>query len=62
MKQTINSIYHAAGGILIALGFIACIEMAGDSDLGMELSQVIRCGVCGILMMATGLFLTRWKV
>lgn len=62
MKQTLNQIYHGIGYLLFCIGFIICLGMAGNSDLGMELSQVMRYSICGVLMMVCGGFLAWWRV
>lgn len=62
MKQMFNTIYHGIGCLLLCIGLIICLGMAGNSDLGMPLSMVMRYSVCGLLIMSFGLFLTRWKV
>lgn len=60
--KTINTIYHSIGFLLICVGWIIIIGMAGNSDLGMALSLVMRYSICGLLMMGCGVFLTRWRV
>lgn len=62
MKMMINTIYHGTGHMLLCIGFIICLGMAGNSDLGMALDLVMRYMVCGLLLMGFGLVLTRWKV
>lgn len=62
MKQTINQIYHGIGYLLFCIGFIICLGMAGNSDLGMALSMVMRYSICGMLLMGFGFLLTRWRV
>lgn len=62
MKHFINTAYHGIGCLLLCIGLIICLGMAGNSDLGMPLSMVMRYSVCGLLIMVFGLFLTRWKV
>ena len=62
MKRTLNTIYHSIGFLLICVGWIIVIGMAGNSDLGMDLSLVMRYSICGLLMMGYGVFLTRWRV
>ena len=62
MKQTLNQIYHGIGYLLFLIGFIICLGMAGNADLGMDVSLVLRYSICGLLMMGCGLFLTRWQV
>ena len=60
--KTLNTIYHSIGFLLICVGWIIVIGMAGNSDLGMDLSLVMRYSICGLLMMGYGVFLTRWRV
>lgn len=62
MKQTLNQIYHGIGYLLICIGWIVIIGMAGNSDLGMALNLVMRYSICGLLMMGCGVFLSRWHV
>lgn len=62
MKQTLNTFYHGVGYLLFCIGFIICLGMAGNSDLGMALNLVMRYSICGLLMMGCGVFLTRWHV
>jgi hypothetical protein len=60
--KTLNTIYHSIGYLLVCIGWIICLGVAGNSDLGMDLSLVMRYAMCGMAMMLIGFFLTRWRV
>ncbi len=62
MKQTINTIYHGLGYLMICIGFIIIIGAGGNSDLGMELSMVGRYGISGLLTLLCGALLVWWRV
>ena len=62
MKRTLNTIYHGIGYLLICVGFIMCVGAGGNSDLGMEISMVVRYGLSGLATALTGLFLIWWRV
>lgn len=62
MRQLINTTFHGIGYMFICIGFIICIGAAGNSDLGVDLSEVFRLAMAGVAACVGGLFLTRWTV
>lgn len=62
MRQTLNTIYHGLGYMMICTGWIIMIGTAGSSDLGMPLAEVTRCALAGLTACAGGVFLTWWKI
>lgn len=62
MRRMLNRLYHMVGYALILLGFVFGIGAAGNSDLGVELSQVVRYILCGSAAISIGCFLTWWKI
>ena len=62
MKKEINTFINGIGYLFFALGFIICIGAAGNSDLGVALSEVVRLAAAGAIACIGGAFLAWWKV
>ena len=62
MRHFINNVYHGIGYLLVCIGIFVLIGAAGNSDLGVALSQVMRLGLSGLVMMAFGAFFVWWRV
>lgn len=62
MKHLINTTMHGIGGFFILVGFILCLGAAGNSDLGIELSEVFRLAMAGMAICICGAFLAWWRV
>ena len=62
MKHILNTTIHGTGYLFFMIGFILCIGAAGNSDLGVELTEVFRLAMAGLAACLGGAFLAWWRV